>query len=205
MNDERLKYIIKEALTKTDENKIGVMIRKEIKDAFGSNLEKKVKDIVSKELKGSKFEKEVIKISKDVLEQLYRELWLRRMFWKNVLSDGKYKKDYDKVKDIIMSCNNTTQLKVADKVLNKLIQKHKENIPPKQINILKQLIKLMNIKCTKGKSEDMNEISEIGKEFRDTLNKSNTPELKKVAATIEEEINIGTQIEQNHLPYEEIN
>lgn len=113
------------------------------------------------------------------------------------------KKDYDKVKDIIMSCNNTTQLKVADKVLNKLIQKHKENIPPKQINILKQLIKLMNIKCTKGKSEDMNEISEIGKEFRDTLNKSNTPELKKVAATIEEEINIGTQIEQNHLPYEE--
>ena len=28
----------------------------------------------------------------------------------------------------------------------------------------------------------MNEISEIGKEFRDTLNKSNTPELKKVAA-----------------------
>lgn len=85
MNDERLKYIIKEALTKTDENKIGVMIRKEIKDAFGSNLEKKVKDIVSKELKGSKFEKEVIKISKDVLEQLYRELWLRRMFWKNAI------------------------------------------------------------------------------------------------------------------------
>ena len=31
MNDIELKYIIKEALTKTDENKIGVMIRKEIK------------------------------------------------------------------------------------------------------------------------------------------------------------------------------
>ena len=70
---------------KTDENKIGVMIRKEIKDAFGSDLEKKVTNIVSKEIKGTKFEKEVVKISKDVLEQLYRELWMRRMFWKNAI------------------------------------------------------------------------------------------------------------------------
>ena len=79
------KQIIKEALTKTDENKIGVMIRKEIRDAFGSNLDKKVTDIVQKELKGTKFHKEVVKISKDVLEQLYRELWMRRMFWKNAI------------------------------------------------------------------------------------------------------------------------
>ena len=85
MNDTQLKYIIREALTKTDENKIGVMIRKEIKDAFGSDLEKKVTNIVNKEIKGTKFEKEVVKISKDVLEQLYRELWMRRMFWKNAI------------------------------------------------------------------------------------------------------------------------
>ena len=85
MNDEKLTYIIKEALTKTDEIKIGVMVRKEIKDAFGKDLEKKVKDIVSKELKGTKFQKEVVNISKDVLEQLYKELWLRRMFWKNAI------------------------------------------------------------------------------------------------------------------------
>jgi len=61
------------------------MVRKEIKAAFGSNLEKKVKDIVEKELKGTKFKKEVVNISKDVLEQLYRELWMRRMFWKNAI------------------------------------------------------------------------------------------------------------------------
>ena len=85
MKDTQLKYIIREALTKTDENKIGVMIRKEIKDAFGSDLEKKVTNIVSKELKGTKFKKEVVKISKDVLEQLYKELWMRRMFWKNAI------------------------------------------------------------------------------------------------------------------------
>tara|TARA_R110002110_G_scaffold136017_2_gene320558 strand:- start:60 stop:320 length:261 start_codon:yes stop_codon:yes gene_type:complete len=85
MTDNRLKHIIRESLTKTDENKIGVMIRKEIKDAFGKDLEKKVSDIIQKELKGSKFEKAVVKISKDVLEQLYRELWMRRMFWKNAI------------------------------------------------------------------------------------------------------------------------
>ena len=85
MTDNHLKYIIKEALTQTDQNQIGIMIRKEIKNAFGSDLEKKVKDIVGKELKGTKFEKEVVKISKDVLEQLYRELWMRRMFWKNAI------------------------------------------------------------------------------------------------------------------------
>ena len=85
MTDKKLTHIIKEALTKTDENKIGVMIRKEIKDAFGGDLEKKVTNIVNKEIKGTKFEKEVVKISKDVLEQLYRELWMRRMFWKNAL------------------------------------------------------------------------------------------------------------------------
>jgi hypothetical protein len=85
MTDNRLTHIIKEALTKTDENKIGVMIRKEIKDAFGGDLEKKVINIVNKQIKGTKFEKEVVKISKDVLEQLYRELWMRRMFWKNAI------------------------------------------------------------------------------------------------------------------------
>ena len=85
MRDNRLKHIIKEALTKTEENKIGIMIRKEIRDAFGTNLDKKVTDIVQKELKGTKFHKEVVKISKDVLEQLYRELWMRRMFWKNAI------------------------------------------------------------------------------------------------------------------------
>ena len=93
MTDNNLKYIIKEALTQTDENQIGVMVRKEIKRAFGSDLEKKVKDLVGKELieivgkvlKGTKFRNDVVKISKDVLEQLYRELWMRRMFWKNAI------------------------------------------------------------------------------------------------------------------------
>ena len=85
MSTTNLKKIIKEALTQTDKKEIGVMIRKEIKDAFGSNLESKVENIVKKQLKGSQFEKDVVRISKDVLEQLYRELWMRRQFWKNAI------------------------------------------------------------------------------------------------------------------------
>lgn len=80
------KRYINEALTKSDEKRIGVLIRKEIKDAFGSDLEKKVKDIIEKEIKGTKFEKHVVEITKDVLEQLYRQLWMRRMFWKNAIN-----------------------------------------------------------------------------------------------------------------------
>ncbi len=85
MEDRIVKQIIREALTKTDEKQIGVMIRKEIKSAFGNDLEKKVKDIIEKEIKGTKFEKRIVDITKDVLEQLYRQLWMKRMFWKNAI------------------------------------------------------------------------------------------------------------------------
>ena len=81
MKDLRLKQIIKEELTKTDENKIGVMIRKEIKKSFGGDLEKKVLKMIEKELKSSKFTKDIVEINKDVLFKLYRELWMRRQMW----------------------------------------------------------------------------------------------------------------------------
>jgi uncharacterized hydantoinase/oxoprolinase family protein len=81
MDDLHLKQLIREALTKTDENKIGVMISKEIKDAFGSDFEKKVLKIIQKELKSSKFKKDIVEINKDVLVKLYRELWMRRQMW----------------------------------------------------------------------------------------------------------------------------
>ena len=81
MKDNLLKKIIKEELTKTDEDKIGVMIRKEIKNSFGEDFEKKVLKIIEKELKGSKFKNDIVEISKDVLVKLYRELWMRRQMW----------------------------------------------------------------------------------------------------------------------------
>ena len=57
-------------------------------DVLNGNISKEIKriiDIIQKEIKGTKFEKRVMEISKDVLEQLYRELWMRRMFWKNAI------------------------------------------------------------------------------------------------------------------------
>ena len=81
MNELRLKQIISEELTKTDQNKIGVMIRKEIKSAFGDDFEKKVLKIIEKELNSSKFKKDIVEINKDVLVKLYRELWMRRQMW----------------------------------------------------------------------------------------------------------------------------
>jgi hypothetical protein len=85
MNDKRLKKIIRESLTKTDENKIGVMIRKEIKNVFGKDLEKKVLKIIKDELKNSKFKKDIVEINKEVLVQLYKELWIKRQFWLNAI------------------------------------------------------------------------------------------------------------------------
>ena len=85
MDNKRLKQIISESLTKTDEDKIGVMIRKEIKNAFGNDLENKVLKVLEKELKGTKFRKKIVDINKDVLVQLHKELWMRRQFWLTAL------------------------------------------------------------------------------------------------------------------------
>tara|TARA_R100000734_G_C3319122_1_gene114341 strand:+ start:1171 stop:2325 length:1155 start_codon:yes stop_codon:yes gene_type:complete len=114
------------------------------------------------------------------------------------------KKTYDKVRDIILSCNNASQLRVAVKVFNKLLDKHNKDLTDKQINTLKQLIGLMRIKCVKGKEEDkVNEIFNSGKDFKTQLNLSGQSELQDLAPQMKEEINIGTQIEQNHLPLEQ--
>ena len=83
MDKNHLRYTIKESLTQSDENQIGVMIRKEIKNAFGDDLEKKVLKIIQKELKGKNLRKDILDINKDVLVQLYKELWTKRQFWIN--------------------------------------------------------------------------------------------------------------------------
>lgn len=83
MDKNHLRCTIKESLTQSDENQIGVMIRKEIKNAFGDDLEKKVLKIIQKELKGKNLRKDILDINKDVLVQLYKELWIKRQFWIN--------------------------------------------------------------------------------------------------------------------------
>ena len=84
---------INEALTPSDKSDIKVMIKKEIKDFLDitrwSQFETKVKDIVKDSLKTNKdFENKVVEITRNVLVQLYKQLWTRRSFWANDLRNS---------------------------------------------------------------------------------------------------------------------
>ena len=125
-----------------------------------------------------------------------------------VMENTQLKKDFTKVKNIITSCNNKDQLRVAEKTVNHLIKKHKDNLGEKQLNLLKQLLRLMEIKCKGGNRTEeetlINEKSPITKDFEIAAANAGPP-LNQIAFIQEDEnhqneINIGTQIEQNHLP-----
>jgi len=84
---------INEALSPTDKSDIKVMIKNEIKDFLnitrGSQFETKITDIVKDMVKGNKdFENKVVDITRNVLVQLYKQLWTRRSFWVNDLKNS---------------------------------------------------------------------------------------------------------------------
>ena len=112
-----------------------------------------------------------------------------------------------KVKDVIKSCENEPQLMVAIKMFNHLLLNHSKEVDKEDFHKMKNLIGLMKKKCldTEEVNEDM---SDIGKVFRQYAATSRSPELQKMKFSEEnndtlKEINIGTQIEQNHLPIED--
>ena len=72
--------VIKEALTDSDEKRIGVIARKELKD-YEAKLERKVDQMINKAFKGKEFETNTLKITKNAIVQLYKALWIRRSFW----------------------------------------------------------------------------------------------------------------------------
>lgn len=83
---------LNESLTSSDKSDIKDIVQKEIKDFLTSNknatLEKKVKDVIKDLIKGDKeMEKYVLTITKNVLIQLYKNLWMRRSFWSNDLKN----------------------------------------------------------------------------------------------------------------------
>jgi hypothetical protein len=73
---------INENLTKTD-------VSKEIKVYMDSNTFKdKVEKIVKDRLKNEKeLENKIVDITKNVLTQLYKTLWVKRGMWRNELSN----------------------------------------------------------------------------------------------------------------------
>ena len=80
MEREKLKKLLREELTKTDKDQVGVIVRKEIKDSE-KDLTKRVGDEVKKQLKSNATQKEIIKITADVIENLFKLLWIRRSAW----------------------------------------------------------------------------------------------------------------------------
>ncbi len=108
---------------------------------------------------------------------------------------------YNKVKKVIKSCENEAQLNVAIRMFNILLEKYGKDIPDNNLHILKELLSLMRLKCTGD--EEINEIFNSGEDFSKQLGLSQTRELRDLAPKMLKEINIGTQIEQNHLPLEQ--
>lgn len=73
---------INEELTKSD-------VKDEVIRTIDSNqLKDKITKLISKELKDNPdLEKRVVDITKNVITQLYKTLWMKRNFWQSTLSN----------------------------------------------------------------------------------------------------------------------
>jgi hypothetical protein len=80
--------VISEAFTQTDKTEIERIIRKEIKDALDdSKFKKKIKDYMDEEHKSRDFEKKLVEVSKNVLVQLFKQMYNKRSVWTSGLSN----------------------------------------------------------------------------------------------------------------------
>ena len=85
--------ILNEALTQTDKSDIKSLVKKEIKDFLENNrsaeFENKVGEIIKKKMKNDKdIEKYLVELTRNVLIQLYKNLWTRRNFWSSDLKNS---------------------------------------------------------------------------------------------------------------------
>ena len=123
--------------------------------------------------------------------------------------------DYERTKNVILSCSNLDQLKVAVKMYNQLNKKH--SLSDDKLDKLENLIELMRIKF--GEHNVDEGISNIGKEFSKAAMSTGVTDLKKIRFSestkklsekdiadlhnkdikdIKKEISIGTTIEMEH-------
>lgn len=80
--------LITESLTQTDKSEIERMIRKEIKDALDdSKFKKKIKDYMDDEHKSRDFERKLVDVNKNVLVQLFKQMYNKRSTWTSGLSN----------------------------------------------------------------------------------------------------------------------
>ena len=80
------------ALSATEKKDIEVMIRKEIKDFFGSTTmqqyETKLIDMISKELKRGKLEGDIKDITLRMFREFYQFMWMNRSYWEPKLKNA---------------------------------------------------------------------------------------------------------------------
>jgi hypothetical protein len=73
------------ALSQTDKREIETLIRKEIKDFLGSTtlkqFEDKFMDMMVKELKRGKLERETKEIVIKIFKEFYQLMWTQRSMW----------------------------------------------------------------------------------------------------------------------------
>lgn len=84
--------LLNEALSNADKNDVKSIVKKEISDFLNLNrsidFEKKVETIIKNKIKSDKdVEKYIVDVTRNVLVQLYKNLWLRRNFWVNDLKN----------------------------------------------------------------------------------------------------------------------
>ena len=73
------------ALTSTDKQQIGVIVRKEIKDFLGRpQFKNEIESLIDKQMKsGKKTRAEVVDIVSKVTLELYKTFWFRRSMWQS--------------------------------------------------------------------------------------------------------------------------
>jgi hypothetical protein len=80
------------ALTTTEKKEIETLIRKEIKDFFGSpnmqQYENKLIDTISKEIKKGKLEGDIKDITLRMFREFYQFMWTNRSYWEPKLKNA---------------------------------------------------------------------------------------------------------------------
>lgn len=105
VSDKQLTEWVKEVLTEketitesssslsvADKNDVKALVKKELKEFLNSSnsqdLEKKIGKMVKDSIKTDKdMENRIVEITRNVLVQLYKNLWTKRNFWANDLSN----------------------------------------------------------------------------------------------------------------------
>jgi hypothetical protein len=101
-----------------------------------------------------------------------------------MMSREKMMGDYERTKDVILSCKTPEQLKVGIKMYNQLTKLH--NLPTQYVDKLDNVVELMKIKC--GVHDMYEGMSNIGKDFKKAAVTSGNPELQKIMFSEEEDL-----------------